>query len=74
MTRKELARIASIYDRVRVGYCCYQEDGINTTQMVELGSNSGYYGWNWTAYHCKENATLYVSGYRNFPAGLSDRG
>ena len=70
MTRKELKRIAASFDHVKVGYVCYQEDNKRPWDLLELGNNSGVYGWNWTAYADPETSTLYVSSYRNTPAGI----
>lgn len=74
MTRKDLARLYNAYDRVRVGYCCYQEDGISKFDLHEFGCNSGIYGWNWTAYADFETGTLYISCYRNVPSYMKNKG
>ncbi|MBP5412880.1 MAG: hypothetical protein J6Y47_06480 [Bacteroidales bacterium] len=49
------------------GYCCYQNDNISKWDMIELGSNSGIYGWNWTLYYSPTNNTYYCDSYRNTP-------
>lgn len=48
------------------GYCCYEEDGCSRNSLLELGTNRGLYGWNWTLYFSDETMTFYVSGYRNY--------
>ena len=69
MTRSELQALVDEAtrkgSRVKYGYCCYQEDKKSTWDLFKIGSNYGQYGWNWSVYYCKENDTIYVSGYRN---------
>lgn len=65
MTRKEMERIIA-GEKVKKGYCCYQEDGISKFNLKELGTNHGIYGWNWTLYYYQPTNTYYVSGYRNY--------
>lgn len=71
MTRQEANRILNYAKRngchYKRGYCCYQEDGVSKFDMVEIGSNSGIYGWNWTLYFNPKNLTYYLSCYRNAP-------
>ena len=73
MTIKELKRAYDSCDHCKVGYCCYQEDGLSTYKMIELGSNRGVYGWNWTAYVYPYTSTLYISCYRNVPAYIKNK-
>lgn len=43
---------------------------LTSDQFIKIGSNSGVYGWNWSAYKKINNPyTRYVQGYRNFPNG-----
>lgn len=43
---------------------------LTTNQFIKIGSNSGVYGWNWSAYKkINDPYTWYVQGYRNFPKG-----
>lgn len=69
MTRTELHLLKDEVTRkgyqVKQGYCCYQEDGLNTWNLIKIGSNNGSYGWNWSVYWSVSNSTLYISGYRN---------
>jgi hypothetical protein len=65
MTKKEMRKIIE-GEKVKTGYCCYQDDGLSKSDLKEIGSNSGAYGWNWTLYYHKASDTYYVSGYRNF--------
>jgi hypothetical protein len=56
------------------GYCCEQNiPGKSKHELVKLGSNSGVYGWNWTAYLDSDTNTLYVSNYRNVPAYIREK-
>ena len=70
MTRKELIQLRRNTEfngaKWKFGYCCYQDDKLDTIDLYKLGKNFGIYGWNWTLYYCKANDTFYVSGYRNF--------
>lgn len=70
MTRADLNRIHRDADkkgsRWVTGYCKFYDDDVDKYSMIELGTNRGMYGWNWTLYYCKENDTFYVDGYRNF--------
>ena len=71
MTRDEAKRILEYGKRngchYKRGYCCYQNDNVSKFDMVEIGSNSGVYGWNWTLYFNPKNLTYYLSCYRNAP-------
>jgi hypothetical protein len=73
MTRKELMNIYRQTAHCKVGYCCYQDHGVSKYDLVELGYNSGVYGWNWTAYLDSDTNTLYVSYYRNVPAYIREK-
>ena len=66
MTRKELNRFANNCTTVKKGYCCYQEDGLSRRDLVEIGTNCGIYGWNWTCFYNMKSDTCYISGYRNY--------
>lgn len=66
-TIKDLARWHQSVKHCKVGYCCYQDDGKSRSDLITLGSNSGVYGWNWTAYLDPQTSTMYVSNYRNVP-------
>lgn len=74
ITRKEAAALVWEYkrlgliERYKVGYCCYQDDGVSKFDMIELGYNRGVYGWNFTLYYSPENKTMYCNSYRNAPA------
>lgn len=73
ITRKEAAEFVWEYKRLglidtyKLGYCCYQDDGISKYDMIELGVNCGVYGWNFTLYYSPENKTMYCNSYRNAP-------
>lgn len=71
MTRQEAKRIIEgglmCGAKYKRGYCCYQDDHIPKSELVELGYNSGVYGWNWTLYHYPPTDTYYLSDYRNAP-------
>lgn len=73
MTNKELSRIYNGFAHCKRGYCCYQDDGISKWDLVELGHNSGVYGWNWTAYAHTASDTLYISCYRNVPSYIKEK-
>lgn len=67
MTRKEASRMTYNY-RVVTGYCSYQALGLSTVyDLIEIGTNFGIYGWNWTLYLDPKNMIFYCSGYRNYP-------
>lgn len=72
-TIKDLRRWYDYYTHCKTGYCCYQDDNKSRSQLVELGYNSGVYGWNWTAYADNTTDTLYVSYYRNVPAYICNK-
>ena len=61
MTRQDLVRIYDMVTHCKVGYCCYQKDGLSQFSLMNLGSNSGIYGWNWSALYDPKTDTLYVS-------------
>jgi hypothetical protein len=71
MTRKELRQFVNIAKRhnakVKIGYCCYQDDNISKWELNEIGYNSGVYGWNWSCYFHYDTNTVYISCYRNVP-------
>lgn len=73
-TRKDLERWFRFYNHCVVGYCCEQNiPGKSKYDLIKLGSNSGVYGWNWTAYADNETDTLYISCYRNVPAYIKEK-
>ena len=53
---------------IKTGYCCFQNDNISKYSLIELGSNRGVYGWNWTMYLSPTAKTIYISNYRNLPS------
>lgn len=65
MTRQDLLRIYENFTHCKKGYCCYQEDNKCEYDLLELGYNTGIYGWNWTVYADTKTDTLYISCYRN---------
>lgn len=72
MTRKELREFAVEnrlqIDRVVVGYTSYSNAPAELKEgCIKLGSNSGVYGWNWTAYFNAEKRILFVDSYRGTP-------
>lgn len=73
MTVKELFRIYQQTTHCKRGYCCYQDDNKSKFDLVELGYNTGVYGWNWTAYLDTETDTLYISNYRNVPGYIVEK-
>lgn len=72
-TVKDLKRWYNYYTHCKVGYCCFQDDNKSKFSLVELGYNSGVYGWNWTVYADNETDTLYVSCYRNVPSYIKEK-
>lgn len=46
------------------GYCTLQ-NLIRSNLVITLGSNSGVYGWNWTAYIVKGTDVIILDSYRN---------
>ena len=72
-TRKDLTRWYRNATHCKVGYCCYQDAGVNRFDLVELGCNAGVYGWNWTAYLDASTDTLYVDCYRNVPSYIAEK-
>lgn len=72
-TIKDLKRWYDVTTHCKTGYCCEQESGKSKWDLLKLGSNAGYYGWNWTAYLDTETDTLYVSYYRNVPAYIMEK-
>ena len=73
MTTKDLIRVYQQVDHCKIGYVCYQDDGLTTYKMIEIGSNRGIYGWNWTAYLYPYTNTLYVSCYRNVQVCIKEK-
>lgn len=68
MTRNELKRWITASDKYIAGYCKYSNLPYEEKKNFrEIGTNSGIYGWNWTAYHNVMTDTLIVDGYRNYP-------
>lgn len=72
-TRYDLRRWYEGAVHCKVGYACYQDDGMAVSELVKLGYNSGVYGWNWTAYLLPRTNTLYVSCYRNVPSDIIEK-
>ena len=72
-TIKDLKRWYDCASHCKTGYCCYQDSGKSKWELIELGYNSGVYGWNWTAYLDSETNTLYVSYYRNVPSYIREK-
>lgn len=66
MTRREASRMTRGYTVV-TGYCCFQELHLSKFDLIEIGSNSGIYGWNWTLYLEPKKGIFFCSGYRNYP-------
>ena len=67
MTRKELNRIKNNVKTVITGYCKYSNLPYKEKQhYIEIGTNYGVYGWNWTAYLNTEDSILIIDGYRNY--------
>lgn len=67
MTRKELNRIKNNVKIIKTGYCEYNNLPYEEKQRyVEIGTNYGVYGWNWTAYLNTNDSILIIDGYRNF--------
>ncbi len=75
MTRKELQAFYDTTRHCKIGYCCYQNDGLSriSDEMYILGHNYGVYGWNWTAYLYAPTNTLYISNYRNVPSYIKEK-
>lgn len=67
LTRKDLKewKEFAIHNNleIKTGYCCHYERD-NDSRLVELGYNSGVYGWNWSLYI--DDKALYIDGYRNY--------
>ena len=68
LTRKDLNRWKE-YARqngyeIKTGYCCRYDGPDKASDLLELGYNSGVYGWNWSLYLGEK--TLYIDGYRNY--------
>ena len=72
-TNKDLLRWYNSFQHCKTGYGCYQESGKSKYDLLELGYNSGVYGWNWTAYADTETDTLYISYYRNVPSYIVEK-
>ena len=72
-TNKDLWRWYQAFEHCKTGYCCYQDDEKSKWEFLELGYNSGVYGWNWTAYADTETDTLYISCYRNVPSYIVEK-
>lgn len=52
------------YKVFNAGYCTLQ-NLVRSDLVVELGSNSGIYGWNWSAYLVKGTNAVILDSYRN---------
>lgn len=72
-TIKDLKRWYDFADHCVIGYGCYQASEKSKYDLLKLGSNSGVYGWNWTAYLDTDTNTLYVSNYRNVPSYIRNK-
>ncbi len=72
-TIKDLKKWYDQATHCKTGYCCIQKDKKSKFDMVELGYNSGLYGWNWTAYLETETNTLYIECYRNVPNSIKEK-
>ena len=74
-TVKDLHEAYLRCDHCKVGYCCLQNDGLSAwdNHVIELGTNKGLYGWNWTAYLNTDTCTLYVDCYRNVPGYIKEK-
>lgn len=48
------------------GYCCYTKDGLDTSDLILLGSNIGKEGWNYSIHLHPYKKTIYISGYRKY--------
>ena len=68
MTRKELKMWEASAKHVKKGYCEYSNLPWDRKQKyVLIGTNSGTFGWNWSAYFStEEDNTLIIDGYRNY--------
>lgn len=67
ITRTTLNYYKSIANKVVSGYCSYSNLPYEEkSKYIEIGSNYGIYGWNYTAYWDAKNLTLIVDGYRNY--------
>ena len=73
MTRKVLINFYDQCEHCKIGYCCYQDDNISKYDLKLIGSNSGVYGWNWSAYYYPATDTLYISCYRAVPAYCKEK-
>lgn len=65
LTRKDVTENSGIV--FIASYCGVQ---YAEEYMVKIGSNTGLYGWNWSAYKVPGSAATIVTGYRPFPAGV----
>ena len=72
-TVKDLKRWYDQFEHCKTGYCCEQDAPCGKYALLRLGSNSGVYGWNWTAYADTGTDTLYVSYYRNVPSYIKEK-
>ena len=68
LNRNDLKRYISYANatgrQIKKGYCCHYDRSDDAGQLLELGYNSGVYGWNWSLY--MDDKTLYIDGYRNY--------
>ena len=53
--------------KYKSGYNCYLDDNLSQYDLVNLGSNAGKFGYNFTLYYHKKSDTLYCSNYRKAP-------
>lgn len=66
ITRTTLNQYKAKADTIIKGYCKYSNLPWNEkVDFMEIGSNYGIYGWNYTAYWNPFNKTLIIDGYRN---------
>ena len=69
MTVKELEQVYKSVD-----HCIFDfEFSQDKSDVIKLGSNSGRYGWNWTAFLNKKTNTLYLPNYRNVPDSIKEK-
>lgn len=73
LNRNDLANYYYMHEHFKRGYVCYQDDGKSRASLIELGYNSGVYGWNWSLFLDPETDTLYCSSYRNVPNYLIEK-
>ena len=72
-TIKDLKRWYDTATHCTMGYCCEYNAKTPKHELLKLGYNGGYYGWNWTAYLETSTDTLYISYYRNVPSYIVEK-